>query len=319
MKAYKHFTSEERESLLLLLQEGKSKTAIAAYLGKDRSSIYREIERNWHPKYGYLPLSATSKYKQRRKKCRPKLRFEVDSALIAYTGACLDKYWSPEIIAVTWKRAHPSDKLSHSTIYRALERKLLKGYSGFTHLRRRNKQKYVRKDSAVIKPDNTIHERPQAARHRARIGDWEGDTVRGARGKGQVITMADRKSRYFMAMLSPDSKAATTEKTVIAMMQTLPVESLTFDNGPEFAKHRDIAKSLNTTIYFTDPKSPWQRGTNENLNDVFRFFYPKGCDFTIVTQDELDATLELINTRPRKCLEWRTPNDVFFDNLLHLD
>ena len=318
MKAYKHFTPEERECLYLLLREGKSKSAIAEHLGKDRSSVYREIKRNSSARHGYMPLSATSKYNQRRKRCKPKQRYEADDALINYTKSCLDKYWSPEVIAVKWKQRYPDDKLSHCTIYRALERKLLKGYSGFTHLRRRNKQKYVRKDSAAIKPDNTIHIRPQIANDRARIGDWEGDTVRGGKGKGQVITMADRKSRYYMAILTPDIKAATVEKTLASMMGSVPVESLTFDNGPEFARHRSIAASLNTTVYFTDPRSPWQRGTNENLNDVLRFFYPKGCDFTTVTQDELDAVLELINTRPRKCLGWRTPKEIFFSELLHL-
>ena len=93
----------------------------------------------------------------------------------------------------------------------------------------------------------------------------------------------------------------------------LPINTITLDNGPEFARHRMMAESLSTTIYFADPKSPWQRGTVENINDLFRFFYPKGCDFTKVTQQELDSTLELINTRPRKCLGWRTPSEVFFE------
>ena len=318
MKAYGHFTLEERESLALFLQKGINKTQIAIRLGRDRSSVYREIKRNTHPKNGYLPLTANSKYIKRRKACKPRLRFEVDMALISYTKACLDKYWSPEIIATMWKHKNPKDKLSHNTIYRALGQKLLAGYSGFTHLRRRNKQRYVRKNSAVIKPDQTIHQRPYEVNDRQRIGDWEGDSVHGGKGKGQVIAMVDRKSRYYKVTLNPSIKSAITAETMIKMMKDMPVNSITLDNGIEFAKHRSIAQTLNTTIYFADPKSPWQRGTNENLNDVLRFFYPKGCDFTIVTQEELNQVLELINTRPRKCLGWRTPKEVFFERVLQL-
>jgi len=97
------------------------------------------------------------------------------------------------------------------------------------------------------------------------------------------------------------------------MLSAVPVTTITLDNGPEFAKHRTIAKKLNAAIYFADPKSPWQRGTVENINDLLRFFYPKGCDFTKVTQQQLNDTLELINTRPRKHLDWKSAKEVFFD------
>jgi len=224
----------------------------------------------------------------------------------------LQKYWSPEIIAAKWKLHFPRAKLSHSTIYRAIERKLLPGISGFKHLRRRCKQKYIRQNSATIKPDYTIHERPEIVESRGRIGDWEGDTVRGGKGKGVVVTMVDRKSRYYMARFSENLKSEKIAEVMREMMSGLQIHTITLDNGPEFAKHREIAKDLKSTIYFADPRSPWQRGTNENINDLLRFFYPKGCDFKAITQQQLDETLELINTRPRKCLGWLSPKDVFF-------
>jgi len=313
MKAYTHFTETERESLQKLLSEGKNKSEIAEILGKDRSSIYREIARNSHEKHGYLPLTATKMYKRRRKRCKRKLRYETDKLLIRYTKLCLRKYWSPETIVAKWKLHRPQDKLSHATIYRALEQKKLPGYSGFTHLRRRNKQKYVRKDSATIKPDHTIHERPEIVNKRGRIGDWEGDTVYGGRkSKDALVTMVDRKSRYLMAALTPNLRSKTVLSVMTELMTDTKVATLTLDNGAEFAKHRELAESLKTTIYFADPGAPHQRPTNENTNGILRFFYPKGCDFGAVTQDELNATLELINTRPRKCLGWFSPKDVFF-------
>jgi IS30 family transposase len=311
MKAYEHFTTEERESLSRLLQAGQSHSEIARRLNRHRSSIGREIKRNTEKKAVYMPLTATMKYLRRRKRSKRRNRYETDKELAEYTKQCLSRYWSPEIITVKWKEEHPAARLSHTTIYRALEKKLLPGYSGFTHLRRRNKQKYVRKNSATIKPDHTIHERDEIANNRGRLGDWEGDVVQGGRNKGSVVTMADRKSRYYLAKLTTDCKSDTIPGVMIEMLSSVPVETITLDNGPEFARHSYISNQIKATIYFADPKSPWQRGTNENLNDVLRFFYPKGCDFTIVTQDEINATLELINTRPRKCLGWLSPKEVF--------
>ncbi|HMM33087.1 MAG TPA: IS30 family transposase, partial [Clostridia bacterium] len=202
MKAYEHFTLSERESLSKYLAEGKPIAQIAQELGRNRSNIYREVRRNSDENGEYLPITATSKYLKRRKKCKRGLRFVEDEKLIRYTEICLNKYWSPETIAVKWKQENPSAKLSHTTIYRAIESKLLPRISGFKYLRRRNKQKYIRPNSMTIKPDYTIHERPEVASKRVRIGDWEGDVVHGGRGKGYLITVADRKSRYLKGALN---------------------------------------------------------------------------------------------------------------------
>lgn len=312
MKSYEHFTLREREKLSKLLSEGKNKTEMARMLGRNRVSIYREIKRNKQKNGEYMPIDATAKYIRRRKKCRRKLRYQSDKLLMRYTRLCLKKYWSPEIIVAKWKMHKPEAELSHATIYRALEKRLISDVSPRTHLRRHNKQKYVRPNSAVIKPDYTIHERPAIANNRGRIGDWEGDTVHGGRGKGFLVTMTDRKSRYLMAALTKSLKSAEVCEVASELMSGEKVETLTLDNGAEFMKHREIAEKLGARVYFADAKSPWQRGTNENINDVLRFFYPKGCDFLAVTQQELDATLDLINTRPRKCLGWLSPKDVFF-------
>jgi len=312
MSVYKHFTINERESLEKLISEGKSMRSIAKEMERNVSSVSREIKRNSDNKGKYFPLAATLKYIKRRKRCRRKIRYKTDELLIRYTKMCLAKGWSPEIIVAKWKMHRPSAKLSHTTIYRAIKGKMLKGYSPFIHLRRHNKQVYVRKNSAVIKPDYTIHEREEITNRRGRIGDYEGDTVHGKRGGVSIVTYADRKSRYYIASKVENLTKEAVEKASVKLLENKNVQSITLDNGAEFANHRGISKELGTKIYFADPRSPWQRGTNENRNGLFRFFYPKGTDFAEISDEELQKTLELINTRPMKCLGWLSPKDVFF-------
>jgi len=232
------------------------------------------------------------------------LRLEIDKPLREFVTECLGKYWSPEIIAARWQ----GKSLSHATIYRALKAKLLCGYTEYSHLRRRGKRKYCRGDNRTIRPDNTIHERPQVTQERGRIGDWEGDTVLGAPGKGGLVTMVERRSRLLKMALIPNKEAATVKKVVCRTLGGyLPVKSITLDNGSEFANFREIEKELNTTVYFTDTRSPWQRGSNENINGLIRFFFPRGTDFQSVSPQQVDCVLFLINTRPRKCLGWLSP------------
>ena len=143
---------------------------------------------------------------------------------------------------------------------------------------------------------------------RGRIGDWEGDTVLGAPGKGGLVTMVDRRSRYLQMSLLPNKEAATVEKVVCRILTNyLPVESITLDNGSEFANFREFEKALDATVYFTDTHSPWQRGSNENINGLIRFFFPKCTDFRSVSPNQVDLVLHLINNRPRKCLGWLSP------------
>ena len=225
---------------------------------------------------------------------------------------CLEKYWSPELIANHCKKkGYP---ISFSTIYNAIKSGLFSGITPKTHLRRRGKKKHAKHGNhATIHPEHTIHERPLIVDKRLRLGDWEGDTVCGAKNKSCLVTQVDRKSRLLTAAISPNHTMEEVRKATKRAFELLeismPIHTITLDNGSEFADFKGIEEDLQTTIYFADPHSPWQRGLNENTNDILRFFFPKGTDFSLVSEDELLRVVRLINTRPRKCLDYLSPID----------
>jgi IS30 family transposase len=218
----------------------------------------------------------------------------------------LNQYWSPEIIVQRYKRENPNEPLSHSTIYRAVRNKELPDITPKTHLRRRGKRKNAR-NTQTIKPEHTIHDRPPEVETRERTGDLEGDTVYGAVGKGCLTTLVDRRSRMLYA-----ARASSRDSNVIVdsfkrALGDTPVKSITLDNGSEFSRFADIEKNHDTTVYFADPHSPWQRGSNENINGLLRFFFPKGTNFHNISDNDVNEVISLINNRPRKCLDWLSP------------
>lgn len=308
MQSYHHFTLEERDRLRIYLSEGTSIREIGRILGKSPSSISRELRRNRNKDGSYHPWRATTLYIVRRRKSVRRYRLSFDANLQEWVQKCLDSYWSPEIIAARWKSAHPNAKLSHSTIYRALKRKHIVGYSPKTHLRRRGKRKYDKSaNTNSIQPEHLIREWDEQIQNRAELGHWEGDTVYGAVGKGLLVTCVDRKSRYLAAARLQSREKVLTKNAVVSALQGQKVLSLSLDNGSEFAAFKQIEQELNAIVYFADPHSPWQRGSNENINGLLRFFFPKGSNFLQLTQEDLDQVLNLINNRPRKCLGWLSP------------
>lgn len=312
MLSYKHYTLEERKYLQELLEEGYSIRKIARALGRAPSSVSREIKRNSSSK-GYHHWRAYIVSVYRRRKSHPMTRLAEDTPLGIYVRESLSKFWSPECIAETWRLQHPDDPVGFSTIYRWLKRNALSGFSRSTHLRRKGKR--IQNSNAncnTIHPDRRISDWTEEIRNRQRIGDWEGDTVCGAQGKGRLYTSVDRKSRLFAAAKSTSKRPDETMEAILEALHGLPVHSLSLDNGSEFASFRELEKALGAPIYFADPHAPWQRGTNENLNGLLRFFFPKGCDFLSITDEELQAVVDLINERPRKCLGWKSPKEVFF-------
>lgn len=311
MRSYSHFTLEDRNSLYELRKGGKSVREIARILHRAPSSISRELARNCNKNGSYNPWRATILYILRRRKSHKPSRFEREPDLRCWTVEKLKMFWPPEAIAARWKREHPNDKLSFSTIYRALKgskqkSRLLKECSRERNLRRRGKRAYTHNYSS-IHPDHFITERPEEANQRTRFGDWEGDTIYGGIGKGLIVTCVDRKSRLACAALLHSRNKEQTKEAIVQALKGEIVHSLTLDNGSEFALFREIEQQLNTTVYFAHPHAPWERGTNENTNGLLRFFFPKGTNFHKVTQQELDKVLYLINSRPRKCLGWLSP------------
>ena len=312
MKPYTHFTLKERICLEEMRAKGMKISEIAIKLGRSKSTISRELQRNSNKQGLYNSWGAWSKYCKRRKKCRRQKRIIKGSALYRYICTKLNLYWSPELIAETWNREHTDDKVAFTTIYRGIREKLFEGITIKTHLRRRGKQIYRNRSKFnTIKPEHTIHERSNEIEERKRFGDWEGDTVRGGIGKGGLLTLVERKARKLLAVKIDDFSSDTLYDAVLYAFDGISPKSITFDNGSEFARFKDMEKALNTIIYFADPHSPWQRGTNENTNDVLRFFFPKKFDFLSLTQEDLNKAVSLINSRPRVCLDFLSPDDVF--------
>lgn len=312
MKSYTHFTLNERICLEEMLKFGKNISEIAAVLGRNKSTISREIKRNRNQQGKYNSWGAYSKAVARRKACVRKSRIQVDSALYCFIAEHLEKYWSPEMIARCWNAEHPDARIAFATVYRAMRRGVFKGIKPKTHLRRRGKKKYAQRNKFnTIQPEHTIHERPECIENRERFGDWEGDTVCGGRGKGGLLTLVDRKSRFLIAKLIPNFNSETVQVAMIEALRAYRPRSITLDNGSEFAKFREFEQQLNTTVFFADPHSPWQRGTNESTNDQLRFWFPKGFDFRTVSQSDVDCVVAIINARPRICLGDKSPCEVF--------
>ena len=310
MKSYTHFTLSERNCLQQFLSEGKGVREIGRLMGRSASSISREIKRNCKDKKRYNAWWATSLYIYRRKKRVRKHVIRPDTKLYIYILECFKRFWSPEIIAHKCKQQ--GFIVCCASIYRALKENRLQGLSRKTALRRHGK-KYIgnRKKCNTIHPVHTIHDRPEIVETKSRIGDFEGDTVYGGIGKGCAVTFVDRKSKLLVGSIAISRERNTIRKAISRAFELMevpmPIETITLDNGSEFADFLNIEKDLGTTIYFADLHSPWQRGLNENTNDLLRFFYPKGTDFLSVSEKEFQKVIHLINSRPRKCLGYLSP------------
>lgn len=326
--SYTHFTLEERKFLQQLLSEGYSFRKIADFLGRNVSSISREVNRNrskYPPKkksnnpYRYHAWRAqTLAVIRRREHKRYRLYSETEEW--DYIIEKLNLFWSPEQICQRWAKERSTERaFGISTVYRYIKAGRFDGINKKTHLRRRGKLILPRSSNYnSIQPERSIPDWPDEIKSRSRIGDWEGDTVYGGVGKGLLVTQVDRKSRFLCAALLPKREAVLTRKTIVKMLKGLPVKSISLDNGSEFSDFHELERQLHTQAFFAEPHKPWQRGTNENTNDILRFFFPKGFDFHSITQDEVDFVVDLLNNRPRKCLGWHTPAEIFFENRVAL-
>ena len=326
--SYTHFTLKERKYLQQLLSEGLSMRKIAAILERSPSTISREIQRNRakhkpHRKtenpYWYNHWRAQNLYVRRRRE-QQRRALRPGTPQWNYIIAGLENFWSPEAICGRWHKDYPDQKPLHfSTIYRYIAKKEFPAIRQKTHLRRRGKKIQTRNANYnTIQPDRIIPQWPDVIRKRQRIGDWEGDTVYGGVGKGLLVTLVDRRSRFVRIGLLENRSAELTRPVIELLLQDLPVKSISLDNGSEFAEFHELEQSLHTLVYFAEPHKPWQRGTNENTNDIVRFFFPKGFDFRTVSDFEISLVENLLNNRPRKCLEWRTPYEVFFNKSVAL-
>lgn len=322
MSRYSHFTMEERESILILIKTGKKNCEIARILGRSPSSISRDIRRNSCSRNRYSAVAADRKYAIRRKKCIRKCKLMLPG-YAEKISALLRMAWSPEEISHRLRYENSPICISTSTIYRGLENGLLP-IELCHQLRIKSKQRHgghKKSKCGHLDIEYTIHDRPKRADNRAAIGDWESDTVRGAKWSGCIATHTDRMSRYAILCKIPDRTASEFTAATVLAFEKLPKskrKSFTVDHGKEFSMHREIYAALNCKVYFADPHAPWQRGTNENFNGLLRQFFPKRTSFADVTQEDVERVALLLNQRPRKCLGWKCPEEVFFKKSLHL-
>ena len=308
MLSYIHFTREERICLQNLLKEGKGIREIARKLGRSPSSVSREIKRNKSSR-GYNHWRAYILTVTRRRRNR-KTALIPGTIEYEYVVEKLNMYWTPEQIANRFKKDYPGRKMCFSTIYRRIKERAFPGIKAKTHLRRRGKNyNLVHHNCNVIHPDRTVLEWTEGIKNRTESGHFEGDTVYGGVGKGGLVTLVDRKEKILLARKIESRNATEVREAIEEMLKGVNVKSITFDNGSEFAEFRQLEQNIQVPVYFAEPHKPWQRGTNENTNGLIRFFFPKGFDFTKITQEDVDEVVELINNRPRKCLDWLSPNE----------
>jgi IS30 family transposase len=266
----------------------------------------------------YKPHLAQRYYEKRRQASKAPYRLEGDAWLREYVRKKLQQYWSPEQICGRIQKEHRTD-ISVITIYNWIYRDRDAGGEFYKHLRqshRRRRKRRVGEDRRGQMPGRRmIDERPDVVNERQRIGDWEGDTIEGRKGSGIIATHVERKARYTVAVKVADKSADSVTKATLEAMGKLPpakVRTMTFDNGKEFAGFKELECGLGMRSYFARPYHSWERGTNENTNGLLRQFFPKGMDFGAVLETDVDRALELLNNRPRKCLNYRTPTEVFW-------
>jgi IS30 family transposase len=310
---------EERERIFVGVQRGESDSEIARALGRHRSTVGREIERTCGgERWRYRPLAAERR--RARRAARPKPgKLASNPRLLAAVEQGLCDCWSPEQISARLKREYPDDRgmrISHETIYRALyvqsrgelRRQLTKQLR--TGRDRRKPQGHVERRGRIADMV-LISERPPEVEDRAVPGHWEGDLLMGAYGRSCVATLVERHTRYVMlAELGRDRRTEHVIEALKTQVQTLPshlIRSLTWDQGRELAAHKKFTVQTGVEVYFCDPHSPWQRGSNENTNGLLRQYLPKGSDLGTFSQPELDQIARQLNGRPRKTLDWMTP------------
>lgn len=315
-------TLAEREEISRGVVAGRSLRSIATELGRAPSTVSREIKRNGGRR-GYRGNTADQAAWDRAH--RPKIcKLVQNRALARIVARKLKQLWSPEQIAGWLRYRYPDDEsyqVSHETIYRslyiqargALKKELLLHLRRTRVMRRSRHHTQKTEDHGRISNTISISERPGSAEDRAVPGHWEGDLIFGSNGS-QIATLVERQTRYVMLAKVKCKDSETVINALIKQAHKLPRElykSLTWDRGSEMAEHTRFTLATDIKVYFCDPQSPWQRGSNENTNGLLRQYFPKGMDLSNVHQNRLDAVARRLNERPRKTLNYRTPAERF--------
>lgn len=333
---YQQLSAEERGFIMAMKRDDHSAREIARCLGRSPSTITRELRRNGYkathevgpmgrPRIagGYDAHRAGVRSRRVRRAARRPRKLAHDSALWKSVRRLLEQGWSPAQIAATLKREHPGQpalQASHETIYTAI-------YAAPRGALRRELVKLLRQGRGARRPRSrgtdrrgglpdivSIHVRPPEVEDRVMPGHWEGDFIKGARNQSSVGVLVERHSRLVVLAKMENATADAALKGFTKKLNSIaePMrQTLTYDQGKEMARHAELSENTGVRVYFCDPHSPWQRGSCENTNGLLRQYLPKGADLSVYSQRELDAIADLLNTRPRKTLDWRTPLQAY--------
>ena len=324
---YNHININERSCIYQFLTLGLSIRGIAKALHRSPSTISREIKRNSYRAWSnfkehdrYFPVKAQEKYEERRTRCHRPARYQEQE--IHYIKEKIENHWSPEQL-VNRAKMEKIKTPSTATVYRMIHRGVIPKIK-MEHLRRKGRFKRPAETRGKFNDGGrTIKNRPKDVYKRQELGHWEGDTVESGRNghtrksRYCFVTLAERKSRFYIAIPVEDRTAKNVTPAIIEALGKLPselVKTITFDRGKEFAEYEKIEAALGCKTYFCDPYCAWQKGTNENTNGLLREFYPKGMDLSEVDPEELKKNLNLLNNRPRKCIKYKTPKEELLGN-----
>lgn len=318
--SYTHFTITERVELYKLrITDELSISVIAKQMKRSKSSISRELKRNTDEKYKiYLPDTAQGKMQTRRAEAKGRFK-SVRAGTIEEIKERLAQYHSPEQLSGRMK-LEGVGKVSHETVYQMIyaDHQGLGIYKQY--LRQKQKQrrrKGMKQNRGRIPGRVGIEHRPEIADSKTEIGHWESDTVIGSNHAGVVVTHVDKASKYLLAGLAKNKTVAQINQVTIELFKDIKLElrkTMTFDNGREFCGHQELGEILGLGCFFANPYHSWERGLNEHTNGLIRQFFPKSTNFKIVKEEDFQKVVNLINHRPRKSLDYRTPYEVFFSS-----
>lgn len=308
--SYKQLIEGQRYQIEAYLREGFSYRAIGKRLKVSHSTVSREVRRNRIRDNHYLPEVAQAKTVKRR--CQA-AKYRVPEKTVTFVEFGLKQKWSPEQIAGVGQII--GCYVSHEWIYSFVQQDKQRGGKLYKELRRghRKYRKGCHAKRVIIPNRIGIEHRPAVVDEKARLGDWEADTVLGKQGTGAIVSLVERKSKLYLIRKVPAKSAADVSRAMIGMLWRYRrhVHTITADNGSEFCDHQKVAQALTADIYFANPYSSWERGLNENFNGLLRQYIPKGTDLRTITDKQIADIERALNLRPRKCLGFKQPAVVF--------
>jgi IS30 family transposase len=316
--SYTQLTREQRYQIYALLKMEHNQSEIAECLGVHKSTISRELFRN-RGQRGYRPRQAHQKALSRRDHTR--MRISSENWSMVEDKIRLE--WSPEQVS-GWLKRHLAIEISHEWIYQYVLADKRVGGDLHRHLRcqKKRRKRYGGYDRRGKLPNRvSIEQRPAIVDQRQRIGDWEVDTIVGKGHRQAIVTLTERKSRFALLRKVGRRSADLVGEAVIDLLQPFSEHlfTITGDNGKEFADHERIAQELKTDFFFAHPFTAWERGANENMNGLVRQYIPKKREFAFIRNDELQFITDRLNHRPRKCLDYLTPSEVFLEAMVALE